>query len=157
MSADESAKVFRDLINDRNAGTLLYKLRSQEDQMSAESAARLIEVLARNGGCFPSPDSFVFFMQPLMQAVICVRQLMRRIPAEERASIAIGVMADAETLKFACDAARWLGLAMVRSRRSSPTRKKSKCKPPSERGSNCISRRNPKRSGYSNPRMPEPT
>lgn len=109
VSADESAKVFRDLINDRNAGTLLYKLRSQEDQMSAESAARLIEVLARNGGCFPSPDSFVFFMQPLMQAVICVRQLMRRIPAEERASIAIGVMADAETLKFACDAARWLG------------------------------------------------
>jgi hypothetical protein len=109
MSVDESAKVFRGLINDRNAGTLLYKLRSQEGQMPAESAARLIEVVARNGGCFPSPDSFVFFMQPLMQAVICVSQLMRRIPAEERASIAIEVMAIAETLDFACDCARWLG------------------------------------------------
>jgi hypothetical protein len=89
--------------------TLLYKLRSQEEQLPAESAARLIEVLARNGGRFPSPDSFVFFMQPQMQAVICISQLMCRIPAEERASIAIGVMANAETLDFACDCARWLG------------------------------------------------
>ena len=108
VTADESAKVIRGLINDRNAGTFLYKLRSQEEQMSAESAIRLIEVLARNGGCFPSPDSFAFIMQPLMEAVICVSQLMRRIPAEERVSIAIKVMADAETLKFACDCARWL-------------------------------------------------
>lgn len=106
---EESAKVFRGLINDRNADTLLYKLRSLEEQISAESAERLIKVLARNGGRFPSPDSFVFFMQPLMQAVICVSQLMRRIPAEQRASIAVGVMADAETLNFACDCARWLG------------------------------------------------
>jgi hypothetical protein len=109
VSADESSKVFRDLINDRNASTLLYKLRSQEDQMPAVSASRLIEVFARNGSCFPSPDSFVFFMQPLMQAVICVSKLMRSIPAQERASIAIGVMANAETLDFACDCARWLG------------------------------------------------
>jgi hypothetical protein len=109
VSVEESAKVFRGLINDRNADTLLYKLRSLEEQIPAESAALLIKVLARNGSCFPSPDSFVFFMQPLMQAVICVSQLMRRIPAAQRASIAIGVMADAETLNFACDCARWLG------------------------------------------------
>jgi hypothetical protein len=108
VSAEESAKVFRGLINDRNASTLLYKLRSQEDQMPALSASRLIEVFARTGSCFPSPDSFVFFMQPLMQAVICIRQLMRRIPAEERLSVATGAIANAETLKFACDAARWL-------------------------------------------------
>jgi hypothetical protein len=108
VSAEESAKVFRGLINDRNASTLLYKLRSQEDQMPAVSASRLIEVFARNGSCFPSPDSFVFFMQPLMQAVICIRQLMRRIPAEERLPIAMGAIANAETLKFACDCARWL-------------------------------------------------
>jgi KAP family P-loop domain len=108
VSAEESAKVFRGLVNDRNASTLLYKLRSQEDQMPALSASRLIEVFARNGSCFPSPDSFVFFMQPLMQAVICIRQLMRRIPAEERLSVATGAIANAETLKFACDAARWL-------------------------------------------------
>jgi hypothetical protein len=108
VSVDESTKIFRGLINDRNAGTLLYKLRSQEDQMSAEAAAPLITVLARNGGCFPSPDSFVFFMQPLMQAVICVRQLMRRIPEEERLAMALGAISNAETLLFACDCARWL-------------------------------------------------
>jgi hypothetical protein len=108
-SVEESAKLFRGLINDRNTETILYKLRSQEDQLPAESAARLIEVLARNGDRFPSPDSFVFFMQPQMQAVICISQLMRRIPAEERAPIAIGVMANAATLDFACDCARWLG------------------------------------------------
>ena len=34
---------------------------------------------------------------------------MRRIPAEQRASIAVGVIADAETLNCACDCARWLG------------------------------------------------
>jgi hypothetical protein len=39
VSADESAKAFRGLINDCNAGTLLYELRSQEDQLPAESAA----------------------------------------------------------------------------------------------------------------------
>ncbi len=48
-------------------------------------------------------------MQPLMQAVICVSQLMRRIPAEQRGAIAITLMMNAETLHFACDAARWLG------------------------------------------------
>ncbi len=109
VSVEESAKMFRGLINDRNASTILYKLRAQEEQMPAESAARLVEVLARNGGCFPSPESFVFFMQPLMQAVICVSQLMRRIPAEQRGAIAIELMAHSETLHFACDAARWLG------------------------------------------------
>jgi hypothetical protein len=108
-SVEESTKLFRGLINDRNAETVLYKLRSQENQLPAESAARLIEVLARNGDRFPSPDSFVFFMQPQMQAVICISHLMRRIPAEERASVAIGVIANAATLDFACDCARWLG------------------------------------------------
>jgi hypothetical protein len=108
VSAEESAKVFRGLINDRNADTLLYKVRSQEDQLPAVSATRLVEVFARNGSCFPSPDRFAFFMQPLMQAVICVRQLMRRIPAEERLPIATAAIMNAETLKFACDCARWL-------------------------------------------------
>jgi hypothetical protein len=109
-SVEELVKVFRGLINDRNAATLLYKLRSHEEQLPAESAARLIEVLARNGDRFPSPDnSFVFFMEPQMQAVICISQIMRRIPAEERASIALGVMASAATLDFACDCARWFG------------------------------------------------
>lgn len=108
LSIEESSKVFRSLINDKNASTLLYKLRSREDEMPAASAARLIEVFAQNGGRFPSPDSFVFFMQPLMQAVICVRQLMQRIPAEERLAIANEAIANAETLKFACDCARWL-------------------------------------------------
>jgi len=109
VSVEESSTEFRNLINERNAGTLLYKLRAQEEQMPADSAARLVEVLARNGGRFPSPESFVFFMQPLMQAVICVSQLMRRIPAEQRGAIAITLMESAETLHFACDAARWLG------------------------------------------------
>ncbi len=77
--------------------------------MPADSAARLVEVLARNGGHFPSPESSVFFMQPLMQAVICVSQLMRRIPSEQRGAIAIALMESAETPHFACDAARWLG------------------------------------------------
>jgi hypothetical protein len=108
-TVEESDEVFRGLINDRNAETILYKLRSQEEQLPAESAARLIEVLARNGDRFPSPDSFAFFMQPQMQAVICISQLICRIPVGERASIAIGVMANAKTLYFACDCARWLG------------------------------------------------
>jgi hypothetical protein len=108
VSAEGSSKVFRALINDKNASTVLYKLRFREDEMPAVSAARLIEVFARNGGCFPSPDSYAFFMQPLMQAVICIRQLIRRIPAEERLAIASEAMANAETLKFACDCARWL-------------------------------------------------
>jgi hypothetical protein len=108
-TVEESAKVFRGLINDRNAETILYKLRSQEEQLTAVSAARLIEVLARNGDRFPSPDSLIFFNQPQMQAVICISKLMHRIPAEERASIAIGVVANAETIDFACDCARWLG------------------------------------------------
>lgn len=105
---EESAKALRDLINDRNAETLLYKLRSQEKQLPAESAARLIEVLARNGDRFPSPNTFVPFTQPQMQAAICVSQLMRRIPEEEREPLAIAVMANAATLDFACDCARWL-------------------------------------------------
>ena len=157
VSPEESAKVFRGLINDRNASTLIYKLRSQEDQMPAVSASRLIEVFARNGSCFPSPDSFVFFMQPLMQAVICIRQLMRRIPAEERLPIATEAIATAETLKFACDCARWLSAGDGTVEPVLTAEEENQMKLLSECGSKCISRRSPKRSGWSNPKMPEPT
>jgi hypothetical protein len=108
VTLEEAATKFRGLINDRNAGTVLYKVRSWEKQIDADRAARLARVLARNGSRFPSPEGFVFFQQPLKQAAICISQLLRRIPSEQRGPIALEVFSETETVLFACECARWL-------------------------------------------------
>jgi hypothetical protein len=82
-------------------------------------------------------------MQPLMQAVICVRQLMRRISAEERLPIATGAIANAGTLKFVCDCARWLSAGDGTVEPILTSEEEDQRELLSERGSQCISRRNP--------------
>jgi len=108
VGIEEASSTLGGLINEHNAGTVLFKLRSLEDNIEPTAASRLARVIARNGSRYPSPKSFVFFQQPLKQAAICISQLLRRIPPDMRGALSMEIVGEAETVLFACECVRWM-------------------------------------------------
>ena len=104
----EPSTVLANMITERNAENIIFKLRSLEETIEPVSAAKLAVAIARNASHYPDPKGFMSFHTPLKQAAMHISQLLRRVPSELRGALSLEIISEAETLRFACECARWL-------------------------------------------------
>jgi len=110
-SGTEPSAVLAKMITERNAEKVIFKLRSLEETIEPASAAKLAVAIARNASRYPDPKGFMSFHTPLKQAAMHISQLLRKVPAELRGPLSLEIISEAETLRFACECARWLSTA----------------------------------------------
>jgi hypothetical protein len=105
VDPDEANRNLLGLLDGGNAGSLIFKLRSREQNLDKQSAENLIRALYKNSGRFPATDgrSPFFMTQPVSQAALLIKDLFMRVPFEDRADLALKVVNDSETIAFACE------------------------------------------------------
>jgi hypothetical protein len=108
LTIPDGAQQFATLINAKNAGMVVAKLRLSEDKLNSKSASAVAMAVALNSEALPNFERLGPFSTPLAQAAILVSQLLRRIPDEsERVRVCSAVFSDSPSLVFACEVLRW--------------------------------------------------
>jgi hypothetical protein len=108
QSVTDLSAVLGEMITERNAAKIIFKLRSLEETIEPTAAARLAIAISRIASRFPDPKSLISFHTPLKQAAVLISQLLRKVPPELRGAQSLEVISESETLGFACECARWL-------------------------------------------------
>lgn len=107
--AEELTTELAEVVTERNAEKIIFKLRNFEEKLDPASAAQLSIVIARNASHYPDPKGFYSFVRtPLKQAAILISQLFRRVSPEMRGALSLRVINEAGSLQFACECERWL-------------------------------------------------
>ena len=97
------------MIDNRNAETFVYKLRSKEKKLSPEISYKLALSLGQVGHLFPNPEAIFSFMNPFSQTAILIRHLSENITdAQLRFDLAKEMMIQANPIEFALECFRWI-------------------------------------------------
>lgn len=91
-----------------NLGALIAKLGAMKDNFSPRVAETLALVLSRSGHLFPDSDGLWFFSQPFTEIGIFIRDLLERIPHSARFEVAARIAVEAEPIRLAIEAVRWV-------------------------------------------------
>ena len=108
---DEAISSLNKLITRKNLGDFIIKLSAVKDHLSADAAEKLAIVLARSGDLFPSSEGLVLFAQPFTQVGMLVSDLLERIPRNKRFDTAIRIAGEAEPIRLAIEAVKWMSSA----------------------------------------------
>jgi len=96
------------LITTENVSTLIARLSAMKDNFSPRVAETLALALARSGNLFPDSHGLLLFSQPFAETGIFIRDLLERIPRGARFEVAARIAVEAEPIRLAIEAVRWI-------------------------------------------------
>jgi hypothetical protein len=105
---DEAISSLNKLITRENVGGFIAKLSAVKDHLSADAAEKLAIVLSRSGNLFPSSEGLLLFAQPFTQVGMLISDLLERIPRHTRFDTAVRIVAEAEPIRLAIEAVKWM-------------------------------------------------
>lgn len=108
LQPDEAISALKKLVSSENVGALITKLSGMKDGLSPRAAEKLALALSRIGNLFPNSQGLFFFTQPFTQAGILISGLLERIPGDARLGVAVRIAIEAEPIRLAIEAVRWL-------------------------------------------------
>ncbi|OQB55655.1 MAG: KAP family P-loop domain protein [Deltaproteobacteria bacterium ADurb.Bin151] len=108
-TAKQVSERLRSLINSRNAGKLISKLREREKDLSPNDSIVLAKALTLIGGVFPNPEQLFSFRNAWSQAAILVHWLLLNIKdPTSRLETAKDLLHEATPLSFGVECLKWM-------------------------------------------------
>jgi len=108
LSREQATKQLASLLNPKNAGVVVAKLRQFEKTVSPEQATVLARAMADAARILPGLESGDTFTTPFSQAAVFVSNMLRRVPDEpQRRSEGSAIVMQTPSLRFACEVMRW--------------------------------------------------
>jgi hypothetical protein len=108
LSREQAAERLASLLNPKNAGAVVAKLRQFEKTASPEQATVLARAMSDAAGSLPVLESGDIFTTPFSQAAVFVTNMLRRVPDEpQRRAEGSAIVMQSPSLRFACEVMRF--------------------------------------------------
>ena len=110
-SLDAAISSLTQLATSENVGLFITKASGMKADLSPRGAETLALAVSRMGTLFPNPKGLFLFTQPVAQAGRFVGELLERIPRYARLEVATRIAIEAEPIRFAIEAVKWISAA----------------------------------------------